>query len=61
MPMHILATASSRSPIYIWDIYSPNKPISRLQVPGRKIISLKIHYPIGYLYSLTSNSVILDL
>ncbi|CAF1039524.1 unnamed protein product, partial [Brachionus calyciflorus] len=58
MPMHILVTASNHSPIYIWDVYSPNKPISRLEIPGRRVISLKIHYPIGYLYSLTSNSVV---
>lgn len=57
MSMHILATASSRSPIYIWDIYAPNKPISKLQILGRKVISLKIHYPVCYLYALTSNSV----
>lgn len=57
MNLHILATSCCKSIIEVWDIYSPIKPISKLDTNGTKSISLKIQYPIGYLYSLTSSLV----
>lgn len=56
--MHTLVTSSLNSPIYVWDIYSPLKPISKLETQGPTVISLKIHYPVGYLYSLTVNGLV---
>lgn len=57
MNMHILATSCTKSIIEVWDMYSPIKPMSKLESNGNRAISLKIQYPIGYLFSLTDNLV----
>ncbi len=55
MELAILVTATSKSPISVFNIYSPTNPTAILDTHDASIIALKIHYPINYLYSLSIN------
>ena len=53
MELHLLVTVTSKSPINVFNIYSPSKPTSLLNTCNVSVIDLKIHYPINYLYALS--------
>ena len=58
LPLHLLATASYNSYIFLWNYYSPQKPISILRGHLGTVISLKIQPAINHLYSLSNDSVL---
>ncbi len=58
LELHLLVTASYNACIFLWNYYSPSKPVSVLRGHAATVIGLKIQPGINYLYSLSSDSVL---
>ena len=57
LEMHLIASASFNSCIYLWNYYSPSKPLSVLRGHLGTVTAVKIDPNNHYLYSISMDSV----